>query len=75
VGSGPGCASCGREDKAMFRTNPKGVPGIFMCRPCIDGTPRIGLGFERELLDAIEPKPEMGQLESSAPRKDGETNG
>jgi hypothetical protein len=49
-----GCSDCGRTDKALFRTNEKGVPGIFKCRPCIDGQPRISLGQDRELLDAIE---------------------
>lgn len=56
------CDGCGRTDKALFRTNPKGVAGIFKCRSCIDGVPRVGLGFERELLDAIGPQPEMGEL-------------
>jgi hypothetical protein len=60
------CAGCGRKDKTIFRTNPKGQPGIFKCRPCIDGVPRIGLGFERELMDAIEAKPEMGPLPEHA---------
>lgn len=47
------CAGCGRKDKAIFRTNPKGEKGIFKCRPCIDGHPRISLGQDRELLDAL----------------------
>lgn len=49
----PACDGCGRQDKALFRTNAMGVSGIFKCRPCIDGVPRIALRQGGEILDAI----------------------
>ena len=49
------CAGCGRNDKALFRTNAKSIPGIFKCRSCIDGHPRMAGSLDHELLDAIDP--------------------